>query len=276
MTTTQQRTPDPVGSAGIGSDGRVAAPIGTGSKGTRILGAIAAALTGLLLLFGLVLSPADQTQMDLVRLFYIHVPSAIAAYVVFFGTALGSGMYLWKKSQWWDVFAAACAEVGVVMGLLAIGTGMIWGKPTWGAYWVWDARLTTTALLVVLFVGYLAVRQTSPDIRVASKRAAIVGLIAFLDVPVVHYSVDWWRGLHQEPTITRADPQIDGLMLFSVFLGMVTFTAIIAWLLVHRFRLAYMEQQLLTGGIDVALEERRAEAEGDATTTSAGTQGVKR
>jgi heme exporter protein C len=125
---------------------------------------------------------------------------------------------------------------------------------------VWDARLTTTALLLVLFLGYLAVRRIPSDPDVRAKRAAIAGLIAFVDVPIVHYSTVWWRTLHQGPTITRLDPQIDGLMLFSLMLGMVVFLLVYLWLLVHRFRVAYLESQVEDQGLDVALAERRAEA----------------
>lgn len=254
------------------------APVGTGSSFTRVLGAVCLVGIAALLAFGLVWSAPDVVQRDAVRIMYVHVPVSIVAFLAFGVTALGSALYLWKKSRFWDLTAGASAEVGVVFTSLTLLTGMLWGRPTWGVYWVWDARLTTTALLLVLFLGYLAVRRipSEPDVR--AKRAAIAGLIAFVDVPIVHYSTVWWRTLHQGPTITRLDPQIDGLMLFSLMLGMVVMLLVYLWLLVHRFRLAYLESQVEDLGLDVALAERRAEAGSaggrpavDAATTSPGT-----
>ncbi|MCB1013685.1 MAG: cytochrome c biogenesis protein CcsA [Acidimicrobiales bacterium] len=235
-------------------------PTSTSSPFTRVLGVLCLVGVVFLLLFGLVWSAPDVVQGDSVRIMYVHVPVAIVAFLAFFVTALGSGLYLWRKSQFWDLVAGASAEIGVVFTALCLVTGMLWGRPTWGVYWVWDARLTTTALLLVLFLGYLAVRRLPADPDVRAKRAAIAGLIAFVDVPIVHYSTVWWRTLHQGPTITRLDPTIDGLMLFSLMLGMVVFLGIYLWLLVHRFRVAYLESQLEDRGLDVALAERRAEA----------------
>lgn len=237
-----------------------AVPAHTGSRATRALGA--AVLLGLafLLLFGLVLSPADVVQGDVVRIMYLHVPAALTAYLAFGVTALGSIAYLWKRSRFWDLAAGASAEIGVVFTALTLATGSLWGRPTWGAYWVWDARLTTTALLLVLFVGYLAVRNLPGERHVRAKRAAIAGLVAFVDVPLVHYSVDWWRSLHQPATISRLDPTIEGLMLFSLMLGIVVFATLYLWLLVHRFRVEFLREQLAEGGLDAAIAERRAEA----------------
>jgi heme exporter protein C len=235
-------------------------PSGTGSAFTRVLGAICLLGIAALLAFGLVWSEPDVVQKDSVRIMYVHVPVSIVAFLAFAVTALGSVLYLWKKSRFWDLVAGASAEIGVVFTALTLLTGMLWGRPTWGVYWVWDARLTTTVLLLVLFLGYLAVRRIPADPDVRAKRAAIAGLIAFIDVPIVHYSTVWWRTLHQGPTITRLDPQIDGLMLFSLMLGMVVMVAVYLWLLVHRFRVAYLESQVEDQGLDVALAARRAEA----------------
>jgi len=233
----------------------------TSSSVTRRLGALVALATAGWLLLALVLSPADRVQGEAVRLFYLHVPTVLVAFLAFGVTALGSALYLWKRSQFWDLTAAASAEIGVVLTALAIVSGMLWGRPTWGVYWVWDARGTTTAFLLVLFLGYLAVRRLPGDPAARSKRAAIAGLVAFVDVPLVHYSVSWWRTLHQGPTITRLDPQIDGLMLFTFVVGLVTAVLWYAWVLVHRFRVAYLEEQLDEQLFAEALAERRAEAD---------------
>lgn len=241
------------------TDPEPAAPVGTGSPGTRVLGVLCLVGIASLLAFGLVWSPPDVVQGDSVRIMYVHVPVSIVAFLAFAVTAFGSAMYLGKRSQFWDLVAGASAEIGVVFTSLTLLTGMLWGRPTWGVYWVWDARLTTTALLLVLFLGYLAVRRIPSEPEVRAKRAAIAGLIAFVDVPIVHYSTVWWRTLHQGPTITRLDPQIDGLMLFSLMLGMVVMVLVYLWLLVHRFRLAYLVEQIDDQGLEVALADRRAE-----------------
>lgn len=236
------------------------APIGTGSFGTRVLGVVALAGVAALLAFGLAWSPADRVQGDAVRIMYVHVPPAILMYVAFMVTAVGSVVYLWKKSRFWDLLAAASAEVGCVFTAMALVTGMLWGRITWGVYWVWDARLTSTALLLLLFLGYLAVRRIPADPAVRSKRAAIVALIAIIDVPIVHYSVDWWRSVHQPATVSRLDPTIDGLMLFTLMLGIAVFTLIYVWLTIHRFRLEYLREQVDEVGLDHAIDRRRAEA----------------
>ena len=235
------------------------APAHTGSRSTRVLGVVVLAGLAALLLFGLVLSPGDEVQSDAARLLYVHVPSAILAYVSFAVTALGSVLWLTKRSTWWDRVAASSAEVGVLFTALCLATGALWGRPIWGTYWDWDPRLTTTALLLLLFAGYLAVRRLPADPVTRARRSAIVGLVAFVDVPIVHYAVDWWRSLHQDATIGTLDVKIEGLMLFSFVLGLVSFALVYVWLVVHRFRLAWLEDQLEETGLDVAIAERRAE-----------------
>jgi heme exporter protein C len=218
-------------------------------------------------------------QGDAVRLMYVHVPSAWLAYLAFFVTAVGSVCYLIPKtrSMAWDRIAAASAEIGVLFTGLALVTGSIWGRLTWGVFWTWDARLTTTALLFLLFCGYLALRRLPASPEQRAKRAAVVGLVAFLDVPIVHMSVQWWQTLHQKPTILRPDldPQIDGLMLFSVFVGVIAFTLVYAWFMLHRLRIRRMEEWLDDQGLEAAIAERRAEAAAaEASGSVAGVAGV--
>jgi heme exporter protein C len=268
---TAPRTRTPESAAGDAPRGR---PVdSTASTGTRVLGALSLLGVGALLLFGLVLSPDDRVQGDAVRLMYVHVPPAILMYVAFLVTAVASIGYLWKRSVFCDLVAAASAEIGTVFTAMTLATGMLWGRITWGVFWVWDARLTSTALLLLLFLGYLAVRRIPADPAVRSKRAAIVALIAFVDVPIVHYSVDWWRSVHQPATISRLDPTIEGLMLFTLMLGIVVFGLIYAWLTVHRFRLEYLREQVAERGLSHALEARRAEARPTAAPTSVATAG---
>lgn len=239
----------------------------TSTKGSRVVGALTLVLLGATLLFGLVLSPADEVQRDAVRLMYVHVPTAWLAFLAFGVTAFASVMYLWKRtrSYTWDRIAGASAEIGVVFTALCLIAGSIWGKVSWGVYWTWDARLTSTALLFVLFLGYGAIRriQASPDVR--ARRSAWAALIAFVDVPIVHQSVVWWRTLHQKPTVLRADldPQISGLMLFTLFLATIAFTVLYVWLMMHRMRVSMMEEAIEAKGLDLALAERHAEALAD-------------
>lgn len=236
-------------------------PAHTGSRGSRIVGLLAAAGAVALLVFALVLSPADRIQGEAVRLMYIHVPAAIAMYVCVGLLGLGSAMWLYRKTPGWDVLAAAAAEVGLVFTALTLLTGMFWGRPTWGVYWVWDARLTTTAMLAILLAGYLALRRVPAAAESRSRRSAVAGLLVVVDLPLIHYSVNWWRTLHQDATLTATDVKIDGLMLFTLFLGMVVGLLVTAWLLIHRFRVAWLEEEVEQGGLDRALAERRAEAE---------------
>lgn len=155
--------------------------------------------------------------------------------------------------------AASSAEVGVLFTGLCLATGSLWGRPIWGTYWDWDPRLSATALLFLMFVGYLAVRRLPADTTTRARRSAVVGLVAFADVPIVHYAVDWWRSLHQDATLGTLDVKIEGLMLFSFVLGLITFAGAYLWLLTHRFRVAWLEDELDATSLDLAIAERRAE-----------------
>jgi heme exporter protein C len=238
----------------------MSAPASTSSPATRVLGA--ALLVGIAAITWLafVVSGPDTELGETVRLLYVHVPSATTAYVGCFVCALGSGLFLWKRSTWWDIVAESSAEIGAVFTGLALVTGMLWGKPTWGTYWQWDARLTTTLLLFLMLLGYLALRRTSYDLDVAARRAGVVGLLLVPNVIIVNRSVEWWRTLHQSTTLVQLDPKIDGWQLFSLFASMVLFLGIFAWLLVHRFRVTWLERQVAEHGLTEALAARRAEA----------------
>lgn len=246
---------------GRGPDGP-AAPTSTGSATTRVLGIASLVGVVILALLGLWWTPPDAVQDNAVRILYIHVPSATLAYVGCFLTTVGSAMYLWKKSQWWELVAYASAEIAAVFTAVTLVTGMLWGRPTWGVFWVWDARLTSTAMLFLLLLGYLAVRRLPADYSVRAKRAAIVGLLLVPNVIIVRQSVEWWRTLHQPATLFNngLGASIGGIMLFALFFGFVVFSLIFAWLLIHRFRLAWLEEQVAGQGLSAAIAERRAEA----------------
>ena len=238
----------------------------TGTRATRLLGILTMVAMGWLVAFGLGFSPADRDQEEAVRLLYIHVPTIWIAYLAFVVTAVASALYLFTKkhSLGWDRLAGASAEVGVVFVALTLVVGALWGRLTWGVFWQWDARLTTTALLFVVYVGYLAVRGLGGTHQQRAKRSAVLGMVAVVQIPLVHWSVRLWRSLHQDATVldTDGDVDMDGLMLFSLFVGVVAFTLLYVWLVIHRTRGMAMQDVLDDRGLDDALAARRAEAGG--------------
>ena len=149
----------------------------------------------------------------------------------------------------------------MVFNVCTLVSGSIWGKPTWGVWWAWDARLTSTAVLLVLFLGYLALRRVPAEPDVRAKRSAFVALFAAVDVPIVHFSVLWWRTLHQGATVLNPDltPTIHGSMAWTLLLGFMALTLVFVWMLLVRYRIGVLEDWLGTGELDVALRERRAE-----------------
>lgn len=245
---------------------------GTGTTGTRILGIATIIAMGWLVAFGLGFSPEDRDQGESVRLLYVHVPTIWVAYVAFIVTAVSSAMYLFRKSLGWDRLAGASAEVGTIFVGVTLAIGSLWGRLTWGVFWQWDARLTTTALLFVTYIGYLAVRRLEGSHAQRARRSAVVGLLAVLLIPLVHFSVVLWRSLHQTATVNDGDSDVkmDGLMLFSLFVGVIAFTLFYVWIVTHRTRVMAMEDSMDDRGLDSALAARRAEADdrfqGDRTT----------
>ena len=196
------------------------------------LAGLAVATTVLVGLFGV---PADAAQGDVQRIMYVHVPSAWVAYLAFFVTLLAGLLYLRGSDLRYDHVAVASAEIGLVLTGMTIATGAIWGKATWGKWWDWDPRLTTTAILFIIYAGYLLLRQSMADRRRRARLAAVFGTVAFLNVPIVHFSVLLWRGLHQPPTVIRpGDPTIDHPLLAELLASVVTFTLAYLWLLKRR------------------------------------------
>jgi len=234
-------------------------------------GAVALRSTGLLALAGVVatvwlglwVTPKAKGFGDLVRLLYIHPPMAWVAFLAYGVATLASLLYLWPRTRHprFDRLAGASAETGVVFTGLTLVTGSIWGRPSWGVWWTWDPLLTTTALLFVLYLGYLALRRVPGDAATVARRAAIASLIAFLDVPIVYFSVSWWRSLHQPPTVdlTGRHLYVHGSMAWTLLLGFVSFTLAYAWLVGHRCRLSVLREREASEGLAAALEERRLE-----------------
>jgi heme exporter protein C len=237
---------------------------GTGSALTLTLGIAAVLALGTTVALGLGL-PATVEQGEYSRLIAIHPGLAWASYVSFGVTALASALWLWPRTRTrtWDLLAGASAEIGVVFTALTLATGAIWGRPVWGVWWVWDARLTLSALMLFLYLGYLALRRVPADPDVRARRSAVAALLAVVVVPINHFAVEWWRTLHQGRSLQQLTPEnsLDGAFIFAMTLGFLAMTLVYSWLLVHRLRVARLEEALDSDALEVALAERRAEAE---------------
>lgn len=212
---------------------------------------------------GLWVTPNAVGFGGLVRLLYVHPPMAWVAFLAYGTCFVSSLLYLWRRTRdlRLDRLAGASAEVGVVFTGLTLVSGSIWGRPTWGVWWTWDPLLTTTALLFVLYLGYLALRRVQGDPEVVARRSAIAALIAFVDVPVVYFSVSWWRSLHQPPTVDFQGRHlyVHGSMAWTLLLGFVSFTLAFCWMTARRYRLARLVDREESEGLDLALLERQAE-----------------
>jgi heme exporter protein C len=200
------------------------------------LGTLALVAMAVALALGLVVAPAEAIQGQAQRLMYVHVPAAWTAFAAFALVLVASVAVLMRRHPRWDARAQAAAELGVGMTALAIVEGSIWGHTAWGVWWTWDARLVTTAVLLLLYLGYLGVRGLPGDRVHVSRRAAVVGVVGFVQVPVVHFSVLWWRTLHQPPTLLQptASPPISPLMLTALLAAVTAFMLGGAWFLRRR------------------------------------------
>lgn len=204
--------------------------------------AIAAVLVGLWL--GAT-SPPDALQGDFVRIMYVHVPSAWIAFLAFGVTAVASAGWLATHRTRWDHIAVASAEVGVTFTGLSLFGGMMWGKPVWGTYWAWgDPRMTATATMFLVYIGYLLLRRAVPGSTVRANRAAVFGLVAVIQVPLVYFSVRLWRTLHQGMTIEPGGIHMDGSMLRALLWNLVVFMGIYVGLTALRIRVAATRAEL--------------------------------
>lgn len=205
---------------------------------SKILGWSSLAMVLLGLLLALVYAPPDSVQGQVQRIMYLHVPTIWVAFMAFSVVFVSSILYLWKKTLKWDLVARSSAEIGVMFTFLGIVGGSIWGKPTWGVWWTWDARLTTTTILLFIYIGYLMLRSYLGDDSRKGKYAAVVGIVGFLDIPIVHQSVVWWRTLHQPPTLMRmGEPTIAASMLLTLLVNLLAFTLLYTYLMSRKFSL---------------------------------------
>ena len=189
-------------------------------------------------------APADYQQGESFRIIYVHVPSAWMSMFVYMTMAgAGAAGLIWKTKVS-DAIARSCAPLGASFTFLALATGSLWGKPMWGTWWVWDARLTSELILLFLYLGYIALQSAIDDRRMAARAGAVLALVGVVNIPIIHYSVEWWNTLHQGPTITKMDtPSIHVDMLIPLLVMIAAFMCYFFALVLVRARAEIIEQE---------------------------------
>jgi heme exporter protein C len=189
--------------------------------------------------------PTEEFQGVSQRLFYIHVPSAWIAYLAFAVVLVGSFAFLRTGSRRWDLLADSSAEVGVVFTSITLITGMMWGRPVWGTFWQWEPRLTATFVLFLVYLGYVIFRRMAEPER-SARIAAVIGIVGFVNVPLVHFSVQWWRGLHPSGVVNPAsEANLPWQMLATMLFMLGVFTLMYTLFLSLRVRLGLLEDRVL-------------------------------
>lgn len=194
---------------------------------------------------GLFYSPQDYLQGEAVRMMYVHVPAAWMAMGAYsFIAVMSLVAFVWRHTLA-DIAARSAALPGAVFTALALFTGAVWGKPTWGAWWVWDARLTSMLILLFTYFGYMAIWQSVPEQVRAARFARILALVGFINIPIIKFSVEWWNSLHQPASILRADgPTIHPTMLLPLFAMIIAYTALFTWLVFLEMRTSLLRQRI--------------------------------
>jgi len=187
---------------------------------------------------GLVWAPPDAMMGNAQRIMYVHFPSWIATALGYVTAFVCSILYLAGRREKFDYLAQAGVEVGVLFNTTGLITGSIWGRPTWGVWWTWDPRLTTTAIMLIIFVGYLLVRAFLEDLDARARVGAVVAIVGFVTLPVVYFSVRWWRTLHQPQS---SPSTVDPRMVVALRVMMITFALIASYLMSRRYELARLE-----------------------------------
>ena len=209
------------------------------------LGAACIGLLAVGLYWALVASPADYQQKDSVRIMYVHVPAAWMAMFVYVAMAGASAVGLIWRHPLADIAAKSCAPIGACFTLLALATGALWGQPMWGTWWVWDGRLTSVLVLFFLYLGYMALWQAYDEPGKGSRAAAILALVGVVNVPIIHFSVEWWNTLHQPASVFRLDgPTIDPAMLWPLLVMALGFKAYFLVVLLWRIRSEVLARRL--------------------------------
>jgi heme exporter protein C len=208
-------------------------------RAPSLLGPLAFAAVATAQLLAFVTSPPDRDMGHLQKIMYVHVPAAWSAFICFFVVLVASLHYLWRRNERSDLLAASAAEVGTVFTALTLVLGSIWGRPTWGVWWTWDARLTSTAVLLLIFVGYLALRSFADDPDRRARWSAAVGILGALNVPIVYMSVKWWRTLHQ---IQSSPATVDPAYALGLRANGIAFVLLLTYLIARRYQAALAER----------------------------------
>jgi heme exporter protein C len=191
-------------------------------------------------------APIESAMGITQKIMYIHVPSVMTAFIAFFITFLFSIVYLWKRNEKFDIVAYSSAEIGLLFCGITLMSGSIWGKPTWNTYWTWDARLTTTLILFIIYAGYILLRKFTEYGEQQARFAAVIGIIGFIDVPLIHQSVKWWRTLHQPSTMFSKKANVIDQPLFIVLIvSICIFLIYYAFLLITRVEFEQKHRQYL-------------------------------
>jgi heme exporter protein C len=193
---------------------------------------------------------------QLQRIFYVHVPSAWVAYLSFATTFIASIAYLRTRSSRWDHLAHSAAEIGLVFTTVVLVTGPIWARPVWGTWWQWDARLTSSFVMWLTYVGYLLLRSLAADPHRVGRPAAVVGIVGFINVPIVHFSVQWWRTLHPSgptPADLARDSGFGSGELIAFFASLTAFTLLFIWLLATRVRMERLSDRIERAELGIAV-----------------------
>lgn len=218
------------------------------------------------LYYALFNSPADYQQGDTVRIMYVHVPSAYLGLMIYSVVALASASVLIWKHPLAEIVARAAAPIGLAFTFLCLVTGSLWGKPMWGAWWVWDARLTSMLILFFLYLGYIALSNAFDDPGRGNKPAAILALVGVINLPIIKFSVDWWNTLHQPASIIRmGGPTIASEMLVPLFLMLAAFTFFFVTVLILRVRSEIAAAKLrtaLAAGLPVEADDSKTSRDG--------------
>ncbi len=189
--------------------------------------------------YAIMTSPAERDMGHLQKIMYVHVPAAWMTFLAFFVVLVFSILYMWRRNENDDLLAAAAAEVGAVFNGLTLLLGMIWGRPAWGVWWVWDARLTSTLVLFLIFVGYLALRALVDDADQRARWSAAVGAIGAINVPIVYMSVTWWRTLHQPPS---SPATLDPAYTLGLRLNAIALLVLMIYFIAKRYEIARVER----------------------------------
>jgi len=197
---------------------------------------------------GLVLAPPDYQQGDGFRILYVHAPSAWMSMFIYTSMAISAGIGLIWRMKLAHAFAAASAPVGASFTFLALVTGSLWGKPMWGTWWVWDARLTSELILLFLYFGYMALRASFDDRDRADRASAVLAIVGVVNIPIIHYSVVWWNTLHQGASVTKLDrPSIQLAMLVPLLTMIVGFMLFFAAVMCDRVRAEILRRERNAG-----------------------------